>query len=197
MKAVVLFSGGLDSLATALVARHEDPLLLHLAYGQRQARAEAHAAGELAVVLGLRIRYLDALALSAARQAGDVLPGRNLAFLAIAAGLAHSQGAEAVYIGTCGADDAGFPDCRPAFLEAAARALALGGVPVAVKAPLVGKTKAETFAMIAAAGLLDRALATTHTCYEGNHHDQHAWGFGCGACAACTTRAAGWAAFTG
>lgn len=199
MKAVVLFSGGLDSLATAAKAREagRDLALLHIQYGQRQARPEVHAAGALAALLGAPLRIIDLHAMRAIRAEGKVIPGRNLMFLALATAWAHGEGAGEVWIGACGADAADFPDCRPGFLEAVEVASRAGGVPVAVVSPLMATSKAETFGILRDAGLLDQALATTHTCYEGNHHDQHAWGFGCGACAACTTRAAGWAAFTG
>lgn len=199
MKAVILFSGGLDSLAAAALAREaqRDLLLLHIQHGQRQARAEVQAAGALASALGAPLRIVDFEAMRAIRAEGKIIPGRNLMFLALATAYAHGVGAGEVWIGACGADAVDFPDCRPGFLDAAEAAVRAGGVPVAVVSPLVATSKTETFGILRDAGLLDQALETTHTCYEGNHHDRHAWGFGCGACAACTTRAAGWAAFTG
>lgn len=50
-----------------------------------------------------------------------------------------------------------------------------GGVPVAVVSPLMATSKAETFGILRDAGLLDQALATTHTCYEGDHPMPDTW----------------------
>lgn len=188
MATVILFSGGLDSLAAALMMNGRSLIGVHVQYGQRHAREEAHAAGRLAQAIGLPLRYIDLPRLG---LVGDVVPGRNLLFLALAAAVPE---AGEVVIGCCAADAAGFPDCRPNFLRAVEVALAEGGRDVSILAPLVGKSKAETFAIIRDAGYIDLAIEVSHTCYVGNHYDRHPWGFGCGECQACLTRAAGWPA---
>jgi 7-cyano-7-deazaguanine synthase len=124
------------------------------------------------------------------------VPGRNLVFLAYAAAHAFRIGAETLIGGMCETDYSGYPDCRRETLDAMERALSLGlGAPVAVETPLMHLTKAQTWALaesLGGAALVELIRLHTHTCYNGDRSQLHAWGYGCGACPACDLRAVGW-----
>lgn len=219
--AVILLSGGLDSAVTAAVARAEGRRLLALSfqYGQRHhaeliaaARVAEHLAVERHVVLPLDLRLIGGSALTAeiavpkdadpetlgARES-DVpvtyVPARNLVFLSLATGLAEVAAAAEVWIGVNAIDYSGYPDCRPEFIEAFARAATLGtkagtgpaGRGLVIRTPLAAMSKAD----IVRTGMeLGVDLSLTHSCYDppddaGTH---------CGRCDACLLRRRGFAA---
>lgn len=206
--AVVLLSGGLDS-ATALAMARRDGYACHalsVDYGQRHA-AELHAAARVANHLGAvehRVVHLDigqfgGSALTDARIAvpeiyaegipATYVPARNTVMLALALGWAEVLQAEAIYIGVNAVDYSGYPDCRPAFVEAfrtlanVATKRAVEGHPIAIEAPLLDLSKAQ----IILAGLsLGVDYALTVSCYQAD-----AAGHACGRCDACRFRAAG------
>ena len=64
-----------------------------------------------------------------------------------------------------------------------------------IDAPLLHRTKAQTWALADELGVLELVRTQTHSCYEGVRGELHEWGHGCGACPACETRARGWAEF--
>lgn len=117
------------------------------------------------------------------------VPARNLVFLSLATSFAETREAEAVYIGANAVDFSGYPDCRPAFLEAfqdAAREGTKRGVeghPVSIEAPLVDLSKAE---IVELGEELQAPLELTWTCYEGGPE-------ACGRCDACQLRLQGFA----
>jgi 7-cyano-7-deazaguanine synthase len=117
------------------------------------------------------------------------VPARNLIFLSLAMGIAEARRADAVYIGVNALDYSGYPDCRPEFIRsfAATAALALKrgveGDPVAVRTPLIERSKAD----IVRLGLeLGAPLDLTWSCYRGGERP-------CGSCDACALRAKGFA----
>jgi 7-cyano-7-deazaguanine synthase len=210
--AVVLLSGGLDSYTAAAIAR-ADGFRLHaltVRYGQRHAQ-ELVAARAVAAWLGVARHVeidvdLSAFGGSSLTGAGEVpkgrpidpseipstyVPARNTVFLALALGWAESLGARDLVVGVNAVDYSGYPDCRPAFLEAfehlagLATAAGVGGAAFRVHAPLLRLTKADIIRRGAALGL-DYGL--THSCY-----DPEAAGRACGRCDSCTLRAAGFA----
>ena len=210
--AVVLLSGGLDSYTAAAIAREQGFRLhaLTVRYGQRHAQelAAARAVGAwLGVARHVEIDVdLSAFGGSSLTGAGEVpkgrpidpseipstyVPARNTVFLALALGWAESLGARDLVLGVNAVDYSGYPDCRPAFLEAFERlaglatAAGVAGEAFRVHAPLLRLTKAEIIRRGAALGL-DYAL--THSCY-----DPDAGGRACGGCDSCTLRAAGFA----
>ncbi|MHB8293482.1 MAG: 7-cyano-7-deazaguanine synthase QueC [Acidimicrobiales bacterium] len=98
------------------------------------------------------------------------VPGRNLIFLSIAAGIAESRDLDAVYIGVNAMDYSGYPDCRPEFIESFSNTVSLAqkrgveGRPVEIVAPLLHMTKAD----IVSLGIdLDAPLELTWSCYQG------------------------------
>jgi 7-cyano-7-deazaguanine synthase len=126
------------------------------------------------------------------------VPGRNLLFLTLGLAYGAQRGCYTLVTGVCQNDAAGYPDCREPFIRAAQNALveALGEPRVIIQAPLVDKTKGETFALADQLGVLELVLDYTHTCYRGERHLRHAWGYGCDDCPACAERAKGWTEFT-
>lgn len=139
--AVVLLSGGLDSATTLAMAR-ESGFAVHamsFRYGQRHA-IEVDAARRVARQLGavahtvveIDLRAFGGSALTAdlpvpkgrhpaALEAGipvTYVPARNTIFLAHALGWAEVLGATDIFLGVTAVDYSGYPDCRPAFIEA-------------------------------------------------------------------------------
>jgi 7-cyano-7-deazaguanine synthase len=212
--AAVLLSGGLDSATVLAIAQSEghDCHCLTVDYGQRH-RFELQAAQRVAAALGAaghRVVRVDLAAIggSALTDAIEVpkhaqpgagaipvtyVPARNTVLLALLLSMAEVIGARDLYIGVNAVDYSGYPDCRPAFLEAFERlarvATAAGaerGVSFRVRAPLLHLSKAEIIRRGVALGV-DYSL--TLSCY-----DPDSKGVACGACDACTLRRRGFAA---
>jgi 7-cyano-7-deazaguanine synthase len=207
-KAVVLLSGGLDSVTTLALAREQgfDCYALSLEYGQRHT-AELDAARRLASAAKVKehkvIRIeLDAVGGSALTDVSiavpdqpsegipvTYVPARNTVFLSLALGWAEVLGAWDLFIGVNAVDYSGYPDCRPEFIaafEQLARLATKGGVEGGayhVHAPLINLGKAE----IIREGLrLGVDYSQTVSCYSADDA-----GRACGVCDACRLRAAG------
>ena len=122
------------------------------------------------------------------------VPARNTVLLGLAFAAAEVLDAEAVVIGVNALDCSGYPDCRPAFLEAmrsVARAGTRRGVegrPLEVLAPLLHDTKADIVRRGAALGV---PWALTLSCYD--PLDVAGRVVPCGRCDACLLRAKGFA----
>ena len=134
---------------------------------------------------------------SAHRLPSTFVPGRNLLFLTLALAYGCQRGCYSLVTGICQNDAAGYPDCRESFLRAAQSALveALGEPRVTIHAPLLKRSKGQTFALADRLGVLELVLEHTHTCYRGERESRYPWGYGCGDCPACTERANGWSEF--
>jgi 7-cyano-7-deazaguanine synthase len=213
--AVLLLSGGLDSatvLAWATRAGHAVHAL-SFRYGQRHAheleRARALAARWTVakhVVCDIDLRPFGGSALTGdlevpkdrdaeAMAAGipvTYVPARNTIFLSFAMAWAETLGAQDVFIGINALDYSGYPDCRPAFLEAferladlATRAGVEGATQLRVHAPLMTLTKREIIQLGLSLGV-DYAMTTS--CY-----DPAVDGAACGRCDACQLRLRGFA----
>lgn len=123
------------------------------------------------------------------------VPARNTVFLSLALACAETQGARDLFLGVNALDYSGYPDCRPAFLEAFERLANLAtkaGVEAdardpwfRVRAPLLRMTKAD---IVRKAVELGVDLSRTTSCY-----DPSGDGAPCGACDACVLRAKGFA----
>ena len=120
------------------------------------------------------------------------VPARNIIFLSFAASFAEAIGARAVFIGANAIDYSGYPDCRPAFIEAFERMAnlatkaAVEGSALTVHAPLLHLSKAEIVQQGTALGV---DYAQTVSCYQADEQ-----GRACGACDSCRLRRAGFAA---
>ena len=214
-RAVVLLSGGLDSAVTLASARSSgfEPYALSVDYGQRHGRelrsaglvsAQLGAAGHRTVALDLRAIGGSALTADAevpkgrtpAGMAGSIpatyVPARNTILLGLALGFAETLGAFDLFIGANVLDYAGYPDCRPEFLQAfealanvATKASVENLTRLRVHAPLLQMTKAQ----VVREGLrLGVDFSLTWSCY-----DPTPAGKPCGRCDACVLRKAGFA----
>jgi len=208
---VVLLSGGLDS-ATVLAAAKSAGYACHAIafdYGQKH-RAELFAAARVAEAQGaesFRIIRLDAGAFSGSALTDDDLavpesptegipityvPARNTIFLAHALGMAEALGATDLALGVNAVDYSGYPDCRPAFIDAF-EALANLATKVGVEsgafkvhAPLLMLTKAEIIRWGTDLGV---PYHLTVSCYQATEA-----GLACGRCDSCRLRREGFAA---
>lgn len=125
------------------------------------------------------------------------VPGRNLIFLSLAAAYGAQRGVYDLVTGVCAADESGYPDCRPEFIQSMEDTIrfALAEDTVNIEAPLLHLDKAGTFKLAEDLGVLDVIIDHTHTCYNGDRSIMHTWGAGCGECPACNERAKGYEAF--
>jgi 7-cyano-7-deazaguanine synthase len=124
------------------------------------------------------------------------VPGRNLLFLTLAAALAYRRGIRVLVGGMCETDYSGYPDCRDETVRALQSALRLGmNTQHTIETPLMWLDKAATWQLadqLGGAALIDLIRTETHTCYLGERHQLHEWGYGCGDCPACELRAKGY-----
>lgn len=123
------------------------------------------------------------------------VPGRNLLFLSLAAARAYHSGISVLVGGMCQTDFSGYPDCRDDTMRALQTALSLGlDRPIRIETPLMWLTKAQTWQLAETLGgmsFIELLIEQTHTCYQGERGQRHAWGYGCGDCPACQLRARG------
>jgi 7-cyano-7-deazaguanine synthase len=210
--AVVLLSGGLDSATCLAIAKSEGFTChcLSVDYGQRHT-AELAAAARVATSLGAaahRTVHLDmnqfggsaltdpAIAVPTEGVKPGIpvtyVPARNTIMLALALGWAETLGAQDIFVGVNAVDYSGYPDCRPAFIEAFERMANLAtkagveGNPLTIHAPLIHLSKAE---IIRRGSTLGVDYAQTVSCYQAD-----ADGRACGRCDACRLRRDGFAA---
>ena len=210
-RAVVLTSGGLDSATVLAMAQADgrECYALSFDYGQRH-RAELAAAVRVAAsvpgtvhkVVGLDLRGIGGSALT--DDAIDVpesptegipvtyVPARNTVFLSIALGWAEVLNADEIHLGVNAVDYSGYPDCRPAFINAfrqlAAVATKAGveGRPIEICTPIIDMTKAD---IIRAGTELGVDYSLTVSCYQADES-----GAACGRCDSCRLRAEGFTA---
>lgn len=210
-KAVILLSGGLDSMVAGGLAREQGFAInaLTIDYNQRHRREIASAvtiAEELGaqrhVVLPLDLTQFGGSALTAdiAVPKGGVasegipvtyVPARNLVFLSLTLAWAEAIGAHDIFIGVNALDYSGYPDCRPDFIasfQECARLATRDGVqgkPFTIHAPLQHWGKARIAAEAARLGL-DAGMSWS--CY-----DPAPDGRACGLCDSCRLRQLGFA----
>jgi 7-cyano-7-deazaguanine synthase len=208
-KAVVLLSGGLDSMVSAARAREDGFAVLALTvdYGQRH-RVELEAAQRVAAAIGVErqiVLPLDLRPFGGSALTADIdvpkqgvepgipvtyVPARNTIFLSLALGWAEAAGARDIFIGVNALDYSGYPDCRPEFVEAfehlaglATKAGAQDGGGFRIQAPLQHMSKADIVREAARLGL-DAGLSWS--CYDPTPDARH-----CGACDSCRLRSKG------
>jgi len=208
-QAVILLSGGLDSMVAAGIAREQGFRILALTidYQQRH-RVELEAAARIAATLGaerhivlpLDLRQFggsaltDDIAVPKHGVGADIpvtyVPARNTIFLSLALAWAEAADSLDLFIGVNALDYSGYPDCRPAFIAAFEQLAGLAtrsgveGNPFRVHAPLVDMTKAD---IVCEAARLNLDPALSWSCYDpqaGRH---------CGLCDSCRLRAKGFA----
>jgi 7-cyano-7-deazaguanine synthase len=206
--AVVLVSGGLDSATVLAIARQDgfECHALSFDYGQRH-RAELAAASRVAASLAavehriMKIDFAgiggsaltdDAIAVPQTPQEGipvTYVPARNTVFLAMALGWAEVLGATDIFIGVNAVDYSGYPDCRPAFIDAfqtlanVATKAGVEGASFKIHTPLIALSKADIIQRGIALGI---DFSTTVSCYQAS-----TLGEACGCCDSCRLRSDG------
>ncbi|MBN1948985.1 MAG: 7-cyano-7-deazaguanine synthase QueC [Candidatus Cloacimonetes bacterium] len=201
--AIVLLSGGMDSLVTAGIAANEmDELnFLHVNYGQKTEVRELRSFRRLVEYfhpqrqLVTDISYLKEIGGSSltdpAMEVEDYqersgipatyVPFRNGHLVAIAVSWAEVIEAQNIYLGAVEEDSSGYPDCRESFYQAMENAIALGsktGSNLKIITPIIHKSKEEIIRL----GLqLDLPFQFSWSCYKNND-------IACGVCDSCVLR---------
>jgi len=208
LKAVVLFSGGLDSTTVLVHALNKgyEVYPLTITYGQRhdieirQSRLTLKKYDLLEKALSFDLDLspykncsLINTELTVPDQLEDIIPStyvpsRNLIFLSIASGFAETLEAQKIFIGVNSVDYSGYPDCRPEFIKAMNHTLSVGtkqGVEgsLTIEAPLMELSKKEIIELGISIGV-DYSL--THSCYSPADD-----GKSCGKCDSCRLRLEG------
>lgn len=209
-KAIVLLSGGLDSATVLAIANQDfECYAISFDYSQRHA-AELHAAKQLAQHYHARhqlIRLDDGVMAGSALTDPAIVvpesgldegipvtyvPARNTIFLAHALAIAEVQASTDIFIGVNAVDYSGYPDCRPAYIEAFERMANLAtkasveGRRLRIHAPLIQKCKSDIIRTGIELGV-DYAL--TVSCYQADGQ-----GRACGVCDSCRLRRDGFIA---
>jgi len=204
MKAVCLLSGGMDSSTLAYVAKSKgyEILALHLNYGQRTEGKELASAKTIAGLLGaqafveISLDYFTKFGASSltdkaiavdtfdparAHVPNTYVPFRNANLLSIATSFAEANAADAIFIGVQSLDYSGYPDCRPAFIEAFQKVIDLGtkdSTKITLFTPFIHMTKTD----ILRTGIqLGVPYEHTWSCYRNE-------GKACGTCGSCHFR---------
>lgn len=210
-RAVILLSGGLDSVTALAMAKQQgfECYTLSFDYGQRH-DVELVAAEKLSKqvgavehkVIAIDLRAIGGSALTdneldvpeAQHEAGipiTYVPARNTIFLSIALGWAEVLSAEAIFVGVNAVDYSGYPDCRPEFVAAFEQLANLAtksgveGQKLTIHAPLIKLTKAEIIMQGTSLGI---DYSQTISCYQADDD-----GRACGVCDSCQFRKQGFA----
>jgi 7-cyano-7-deazaguanine synthase len=206
-RAVVLLSGGLDSVTALAIAKQQgyECYTLSFDYGQRH-RAELNASVLLSKQLSAsehKTINIDLRSIGGSALTDDIavpetmeegipityVPARNTVFLSIALGWAEVLDAEAIFVGVNAVDYSGYPDCRPQFIEAfeklanVATKAGVEGHKLTVHAPLINMTKAEIVQKGTELGI---DYSQTVSCYQADEQ-----GRACGRCDSCKLRKQG------
>jgi 7-cyano-7-deazaguanine synthase len=205
-KAVVLVSGGLDSVTALAMAKDLgfDCYALSVDYGQRH-RSELEAAIRVtgAAAVPLKVLPLDLRAIGGSALTDDIdvpesgtkgipvtyVPARNTIMLSLALAYAEVLGANDIFIGVNAVDYSGYPDCRPEFIEAyqaMARLATKAGVEggrMTIHTPLIDLTKADIIRQGTELGV---DYSMTVSCYQADGA-----GRACGVCDSCRIRKEG------
>jgi len=212
-KAVVLFSGGLDSSTVLAIARDEgfEAYALSFDYGQRH-KIELEKAEKIASSLGAIQHKIvqadlrqfggsaltDSLKVPKGREDEEIengipvtyVPARNTIFLSFALAYAEVIQAYDIFVGVNAVDYSGYPDCRPEFISAfenlanlATKAGTSEGQRFKIRAPLVKWTKSQIIKKGIELGV---DYGKTHSCYAPSDS-----GLACGQCDSCFLRLKG------
>ncbi len=199
MKAILIYSGGLDSTTLLYEYKDEISLAVTFDYGAKHGAREIECAKyncnklgikHLIIPLDFMNKYFRSNLLESGGEIPEgnydeenmrstVVPFRNGIMLAIAAGLAESYDLDTVLLANHSGDHSIYPDCRPSFIEAFDSATKEGTYNgVRVVSPYCNITKRD----IALRGReLGIDYSKTYSCYKGG--EVH-----CGCCGTCRER---------
>lgn len=202
-KAVVLVSGGMDSLVTFAIAReHFQTALLHISYGQRTEKRELKAFHSIAGHYGVNETLVTAAPLL--KQVGgssltdssipvaepdldsskiptSYVPFRNAHFLSCAVSWAEVTNASAIFIGAVSEDSSGYPDCRREFYDSFEDLINVGTKPetqIKIITPIIDLKKKD---IILKGARLDTPFHLSWSCYKRSDK-------ACGNCDSCMLR---------
>ncbi|MCK5831815.1 MAG: 7-cyano-7-deazaguanine synthase QueC [Methylococcales bacterium] len=207
-KAIILLSGGLDSITVLALAKQEgyECYAISFDYGQRHG-AELNAAKEIAQqyqvvthkIINLGLGAIggsaltdDHISIPETPQEGipvTYVPARNTVFLSFSLGWAEVLGLHDIFIGVNAVDYSGYPDCRPAFIESfqnlanLATKAGVEGTKFKIHAPLIKQSKSEIIKLGMSLGV---DYKKTVSCYAADKE-----GRACGVCDACRLRVTG------
>ncbi len=207
-KAIILLSGGLDSITVLAQAIKQgyQCYALSFNYGQRH-NAELIAAKKIAKhyqvsmykVIELGFGSIggsaltdDHISIPESPQKGipvTYVPARNTVFLSFALGWAEVLGLHDIFIGVNAVDYSGYPDCRPEFIESfqklanVATKAGIEGDKFKIHAPLIKLSKSDIIKLGSELGV---DYKETVSCYAADSE-----GRACGVCEACRLRATG------
>ena len=196
---VIILSGGMDSTTLLYEYKEKIGLAITFDYGSTQNARERQYAVKHCERLGIRHliipldfmhRHFKSALLGSAddipeghyaseNMKSTVVPFRNGIMLAIACGIAESNGLHRVMIANHGGDHTIYPDCRPAFIAGMNSAMEAGTYEgVELFAPYTNLTKSDIARRGKALGI---DYAETYSCYKGG--ERH-----CGRCGTCVER---------
>ncbi len=204
-KAIILFSGGLDSTTCLAIAQSEgfDCYALSFSYGQKHS-SELQAAKKIASHSDIKIHKIIVLDLGSFGgsaltddnievpecSTGGIpvtyVPARNTVFFSVALAWAEVLEADVIFAGVNAVDYSGYPDCRPEYIKAFQRMADLAtkagieGHGVKIKTPLIHLTKVE---IIQKGHQLGVDYSQTVSCYQADEN-----GAACGVCDSCQIR---------
>lgn len=206
--AIVLVSGGMDSLAVLAEAKtkHENLALVHLNYGQKTSQKERSCFDKICDHYEIPYKYRKVIDMTFLSQIGgssltdeqiavslfkgdsdeipsSYVPFRNTHIIAMAVSWAEVMKAQTIYIGANEEDSPGYPDCRPQYYETYNKLISVGTVAsnIVVKTPVIHSKKSE---IVKLALKLDAPLEHTWSCYARSDK-------ACGVCDSCALRLRG------
>jgi 7-cyano-7-deazaguanine synthase len=208
--AVILLSGGLDSVTTLAMALSQGFKChtISFDYGQRT-RSELYAAEKISKQMGAashRVMDFDMSHIGGSALTDTTIdvpiagidkseipityvPARNTVFLSFALALAEVVDANDIFIGVNAVDYSGYPDCRPEYIQAyevmanLATKAGVEGHVLKIQTPLIDLTKAQ---IIQEGLVLGVDYSLTVSCYQANE-----LGEACGVCDSCRLRKQG------
>jgi len=202
-KAIVLVSGGMDSLVTTAIAENEcnELYFLHLNYGQKTEKKELEMFQRICEFyqpedkLIVDVSYLKQIGGSSLtddkipvkefddsnKVPDSYVPFRNAHLLTIATSWAEVIKADRIYIGAVEEDSSGYPDCRESFYHSFEKAIALGTkdeTKIKIITPIIHKKKSEIIKIGKELGV---PFELSWSCYRNNE-------IACGVCDSCVLR---------
>lgn len=203
-RAVILLSGGMDSLVTTAIAQKENDEIyfLHANYGQITEVKEQECFDNLvahykpAGILNVDLSYMRSIGgtslidtsmeITDHKEGEDEVPNtyvpfRNANLIVIATSWAEVIGANRIYIGAVEEDSSGYPDCRESFFTSFNKTIDLGTkdeTKIEILTPIIHNTKAE---IIQIGKELNAPFQFSWSCYRDNEE-------ACGTCDSCYLR---------
>lgn len=206
-KAIVLFSGGLDSTTCLAWGQHQGFTChaMSFDYGQKH-HIELEAAKRLGKQFNVASHNIVPLSPTIFQKSSLVnqeknvpedahnpnaipstyVPARNTIFLSMALALAETLEASAIIIGVSAVDYSNYPDCRPEYIQAfqaMANLATADDCSVQILTPLIDLSKAQTIELGHQLGV---DYSQTVSCYQANDK-----GEACGKCDSCYLRKKG------